>query len=1154
MIVLILVAGIGYWRVSQAPLSLGFLRAPLESLIGSGLGDFSVRMSDAIVERTGNSAIRFSLADLTVLDEGSNVVARAPRATFSISLPALWDGRIVPSRLALIGPRMVLQRKGDGDVQLGFDVPEPGVAPGTDAEARETVASKTDAPPDPAKADAAASGGAASTGVEAVTDAGGKLIDFIVTALSSAQGEGGTTSYLQDISVRDAALTLFDEANGAIWFAPASNLVFQRVPGGVSFLTDARIGSEDDNWNLQLSAIYRKKDEQISVTAKVTDLVPASLARKVPILSAVAQMRTPLSGEVRLEVKRDGTVLDANATLTAKAGYVDFPGFISRPLLVDEGGIKLTYEPEDNTVILQDSTLFIGGIQSLLRGKFELVHGGDGKLETVRYNFAAKSLQTASVKPDDVVIDAFLLQGKADVADRRLDISSLYLKSGPAKILLAGALRDEGKAPAMRFKGKLSQVPFNLLKVLWPPAAAPGAREWLVENVQKAIVTEGTLDLNITSKALEGALGELPLPNEQLDLRFKLEGVQSKYLGELPPVQGAKAHGRLRGDSFVINVEEGFVEPGGGERMTISNGKMVVEKLGVKKPLADIVVQINGATAEAMRTIDFPPLGYATKFGLKPATVKGQSATTLRVRLPLINELKLEEVDIHAGTKLTGLNLPDMLGDADIDGGDLNVDVTKERMVATGKVSINGVPADLKWHEDFTGSSKYSSRFELKGKVDDWGRRRLGLDVSRFLSGPAPFTVKAVGIGSEVKSASIKADLTQATLMVDSIGWVKPPGQKAAADLAIDFSGRERKTFRKFNVKGRNIDVRGSLTLGDDHELEKIDLKTVKLGVNSMRIKGARRSDGVMAMTVTAKEYDARRKLSSMFKDLGTGDPPPVKSSPPTVVSAKVGTVYANNNVTLRNVASSTRLLNGQVTAMSLKGTFADGSPLEVSLASRQNRQRVLRVTSSNAGDVLRAIDLYGKTRGGQFRLDAELAAPGQNTGSTGVVQMRNFQISNDANLQAVARQTQRGKRRSDGALVFNSLRIPFAMRGNYLTIGNSYVKGPSIGAIAQGTINTGNEALNISGTFIPAYGLNSMFSNVPGIGPALMGGRGQGLFGITFGVGGTLSRPRFRINPVSALAPGFLRELFRLDGGGSFSPAGGSRRSRSGRNQAEQR
>jgi len=37
-------------------------------------------------------------------------------------------------------------------------------------------------------------------------------------------------------------------------------------------------------------------------------------------------------------------------------------------------------------------------------------------------------------------------------------------------------------------------------------------------------------------------------------------------------------------------------------------------------------------------------------------------------------------------------------------------------------------------------------------------------------------------------------------------------------------------------------------------------------------------------------------------------------------------------------------------------------------------------------------------------------------------------------------------------------------------------------------------------------------------------------------------------------LAPGFLRELFRLDGGGSFSPAGGSRRSRSGRNQAEQR
>jgi hypothetical protein len=45
-----------------------------------------------------------------------------------------------------------------------------------------------------------------------------------------------------------------------------------------------------------------------------------------------------------------------------------------------------------------------------------------------------------------------------------------------------------------------------------------------------------------------------------------------------------------------------------------------------------------------------------------------------------------------------------------------------------------------------------------------------------------------------------------------------------------------------------------------------------------------------------------------------------------------------------------------------------------------------------------------------------------------------------------------------------------------------------------------------------------------------LLGGRdGEGLVGVTFAVRGPLDQPQFLVNPLSILAPGFLREIFEF-------------------------
>jgi len=52
----------------------------------------------------------------------------------------------------------------------------------------------------------------------------------------------------------------------------------------------------------------------------------------------------------------------------------------------------------------------------------------------------------------------------------------------------------------------------------------------------------------------------------------------------------------------------------------------------------------------------------------------------------------------------------------------------------------------------------------------------------------------------------------------------------------------------------------------------------------------------------------------------------------------------------------------------------------------------------------------------------------------------------------------------------------------------------------------------------------------VPILGDLLTGRQGEGIFGMTFAVRGAIDNPEVLVNPVSAVAPGFLRQIFEFD------------------------
>jgi hypothetical protein len=88
-------------------------------------------------------------------------------------------------------------------------------------------------------------------------------------------------------------------------------------------------------------------------------------------------------------------------------------------------------------------------------------------------------------------------------------------------------------------------------------------------------------------------------------------------------------------------------------------------------------------------------------------------------------------------------------------------------------------------------------------------------------------------------------------------------------------------------------------------------------------------------------------------------------------------------------------------------------------------------------------------------------------------------------------------------------------------------MSGSQVGLTVEGRVDLAREQLDLEGTVVPFYGLNWALGKIPLVGPFLAGRGGEGAFAVTYGVEGAMAEPDVWVNPLSVLAPGFIRDLF---------------------------
>jgi hypothetical protein len=188
---------------------------------------------------------------------------------------------------------------------------------------------------------------------------------------------------------------------------------------------------------------------------------------------------------------------------------------------------------------------------------------------------------------------------------------------------------------------------------------------------------------------------------------------------------------------------------------------------------------------------------------------------------------------------------------------------------------------------------------------------------------------------------------------------------------------------------------------------------------------------------------------------------------------------------------------------------------------------RTMTVAFNDLGALLRFGGVYGRIQGGEGSLV-------MNTNSAqkvdvGDLELHNFALVDEANAAQIleSHQASRNLIASGNTLNFDNGRVQFIRRPDRIEVTNGMLTGASVGGTMRGFIYTDRRQYDLVGTYVPLFGLNSVFQKLPLFGPLLGGRDGEGLIGVTFAIRGSLDNPNFQINPASLLVPGAFRALF---------------------------
>ena len=411
-----------------------------------------------------------------------------------------------------------------------------------------------------------------------------------------------------------------------------------------------------------------------------------------------------------------------------------------------------------------------------------------------------------------------------------------------------------------------------------------------------------------------------------------------------------------------------------------------------------------------------------------------------------------------------------------------------------------------------------SDKFEsnIQGKVDT--KVLNNIIQNKFISGLVGLKVNF--IKNKNLLIDVNLNLDQAEFKIDTINY------KKNKEIASQLKFKIIPETNFYLITDFNYSANQDSIYFDDLNLNK------DFYVNDLRILKINTKDNNFSITKQKKQFlisGEKINLTNYIKSLTSRD---TKRS---LYSKNFNSEFNVNfkqviiaDDFLKDVKMSAKLQGGKIINLNGFGAFSNTETAQVQIKKNNNNNLETILTSDKSKPFLIGLNFAKDFSNGKLSFVSEKFNDDKSYSKITLSKYYVKKMPILANLLSLTSFTGIIDTLEGKGVFFDKSYLEFEVINKQLEIKEAYGTGDSLGYTLEGRINP-DGFVSLSGNLVPAYMLNNIIRQIPLIGKALTGKKGDGIFGASFKIKGQPDSLKTTVNPIRTLTPRFIQRFIDI-------------------------
>lgn len=718
-------------------------------------------------------------------------------------------------------------------------------------------------------------------------------------------------------------------------------------------------------------------------------------------------------------------------------------------------------------------------------------------------------------------------EGYSTTISIKNDIEFEKTEIGDTKIGFDGVVdlirNDEGTVkPKIKAEVLLRDVNMEKLPKLWPEKYGTEIRNEVLKNYTKGQFSNVAIDFDFIFKDVDFSEVE----SEKYSIKGDITDTDIIYNADFPALKNVTGSFFYDGDYIEVSMNKGFLgelefEPTTAKIEGVNNEKVILTLEGSAK----------GQIASLKPLLNAIMKGRDKEFFYNTREISGNSDIKFYYKDNINLGLDPEHVNMDITAKLSDVVIKNVIEDVDLKSDNLELNVTHDGLKILGDAKLNNSPSQIKIWVGFVKENDIG--INVVSEAETFVLDKIVPGVANFADGilELEFEYKSEG---ERNYFAGKVDSADAKISIPYLAWNKEKGTFAS----ITFGGQyQSEKFVELNqlqiVTGDGISTGNMIISLNPDIADEIYFNSLKTGKNNAEVYFNRSQNknannkflDSYILKISGKSFDAS-KLVSSFQTIAGGDNSLIFDMKVNKLIMAEDVTFTDTNAMLK--CNIDRCFSGIFNAR-IDEASKINAVYKLEDLNNLNGPIDFEVSADNAGTMIKAVGLSNNFEGGVLTINGKVSAAPESS-ANGSILITKYKLTDAPLLTKVlslASFTGLTNLLSDKGVPMKKLVGDFSMKDNYISITDLRSYGNSLGFTAQGNVNLKDANLDLSGAVTPSYSVNSMLGDIPLLGNLFKGKEGEGLIATNYKVSGKYPDVKITVNPLSALTPGFLRNIW---------------------------